>query len=261
MRRSLILGACLVLVAGVAGAQSFSYYTGEYGAPGPPMSPPEGGTSITQSNDTSTITALNSVSCNAGGLHTDNSYIRRFALNADHGIVSAFTVESLDWGIENAVGAQGTQPVDVNLYSIPTGSPLTFGNLNSIGSASINVNDASLAFVNTPVNGVISDPTTTDLVVEVFTPEGQTAGNSFFIGSNPNGQTAPGYLAAAACGINEPTDTAAIGFPTMHIIMVVNGTEAGAPVPTMGALPLVLLLALMAAIAISVMRRRSPSAV
>ena len=47
----------------------------------------------------------------------------------------------------------------------------------------------------------------------MFTPEGQTAGNSFFIGSNAAGQTAPSYLAAAACGVTEPTDTAAIGFP------------------------------------------------
>ena len=57
----------------------------------------------------------------------------------------------------------------------------------------------------------------TVLVVEVFTPNGQTAGNSFFIGSNALGQTAPSYLAAADCGVTEPTDTAAIGFPGMHI--------------------------------------------
>ena len=37
------------------------------------------------------------------------------------------------------------------------------------------------------------------------------------------GQTAPSYLAAAACGVTEPTDTAAIGFPGMHIVMNVTG--------------------------------------
>jgi hypothetical protein len=249
----------MVFVVAAAGAQSFSYYDGEYTNTGPPPGVP-GPNSITQSNDTATITQFNSVSCNAGGLHTDNTYMRRFALNADHGIVGAFTVQSLDWAIESAAGAGGSQPVSVNLYSIPSGAALTFANLTPIGNSAINVNDAALAAINTPVNGVVADPTTTDLVVEVFTPNGQAAGNSLFIGSNPNGQTAPGYLAAPDCGISEPTDTAAIGFPDMHIIMVVNGDEAG-PVPTMGGWSLVLLVVLMAGIAVWVMRRRSLEAV
>ncbi len=48
-------------------------------------------------------------------------------------------------------------------------------------------------------------------------------GQQFFIGSNAVGQTAPSYLAAADCGVTEPTDTAAIGFPDMHIVMNVTG--------------------------------------
>lgn len=255
MRRTLVLCVCLMLVAVVAQAQSFSHYTGSYESTGPVPGVP-GPNSITQNVDTATITQLNSVSCNAGGLHTDNSYIRRFALNVDHGIVGAFTVQSLDWAIEVANASGATQPVEVNLFSIPTGSPLTFANLTAIGSTAVAQADAALAGVTTAVNGVISDPTTTDLVVEVFTPSGQTAGNSFFIGSNNAGQTAPSYLAAPACGVVEPTDTAAIGFPGMHIIMVVNGDEAGA-VPTMGGWTLALLVALLAGIAVWAMRRRS----
>ena len=255
MRKILIGCICVLAVASIANAQTFSHYAGEYGQTGaaPPIPGPN---SITQSTDTSTVTALNSVSCNAGGLHADNSYLRRFFLNADHGIANAFSVQSLDWAIENASGANGSQPVDINLYSIPVGAPFTFANLTSIGSTSLSVADTSLAGITSSVSGVVADPLNQDLVVEVFTPDGQTAGNSFFIGSNPGGETQPSYIAAAACGISEPTATGAIGFPGMQVIMVVNGIE-GSGVPTMGGWALILLAVLMAAVATGILRRRS----
>ena len=92
--------------------------------------------------------------------------------------------------------------------------------------------DQNLTLFTVPVTGAA--PAGSVLVVEVFTPEGQTAGNSFFIGSNPDGETGPSYLAAADCGVTEPTPTAAIGFPDMHIVMNVTGdTEAtGCSFPT-----------------------------
>lgn len=255
MRKILFASLVLLAVSAVSvEAQSFSHHTGEYGAPGDDLAVP-GPNSITQNVDTVTITPVNSVSCNAGGIHTDNSYIRRFFLNTDHGIVGSFSVESLDWAIETAFSVGGTQPVDVNLYSIANGDPLTFGNLTPIGSTSISVADVDLAGVNTLVSGTISDPTTTDLVVEVFTPNGAGVAG-FFIGSNAGGQTQPTYLAAADCGLPEPTATAAIGFPDMHVIMVVNGTEAG--VPTMGGWGLALLIALLACVAFWVLRQRAP---
>ncbi|MBX2933681.1 MAG: M36 family metallopeptidase, partial [Ferruginibacter sp.] len=56
--------------------------------------------SLTQSTST-TITALNSVSCNAGGLHTDNSYWRAYNL-APLALPSALTVTNVSFGIEQA---------------------------------------------------------------------------------------------------------------------------------------------------------------
>jgi len=51
-----------------------------------------------------------------------------------------------------------------------------------------------------------------------------------FIGSNDAGQSAPSYLRSASCGLVEPTDTADIGFPGMHIVMNVTG-ELGGDLP------------------------------
>ncbi|MCO5194516.1 MAG: S8 family serine peptidase [Anaerolineae bacterium] len=175
---------------------------------------------ITQSA-TNNIVQFNSVSCNAGGLHTDNSYLRVFDLMS-YGITDDFDVTEVEIGVEQALGATGSQPIDVNLYILTDpNAPLTFGNLTPIGSTSTMVSDQSLSLWSTPVMGTA--PAGSMLVVEIFTPDGQTTGNSFFIGSNPDGQTGPSYLAAAACGVPEPLDTAALGFPGMHIVMNVTG--------------------------------------
>ncbi len=77
--------------------------------------------------------------------------------------------------------------------------------------------------VTVPANSVV--------ILELNTPDGQPGGNSFFIGSNAAAETGPSYLSAAACGVNVPTTTAAIGFPNMHILLSAAGTV---PVPGSG---------------------------
>jgi hypothetical protein len=219
-------------------------------ANGATCGPPQ---TITQSSSQA-ITALNSVSCNngaAGGFeHTDNSYYRAFTLTS-FGINNAFNVSSVDVGIEVAtsgaggavnstnsiskknnfkgVGSGATpngsgQPMTVNLYTsssaFPTGFPAS---LTLIGTASVSVSDQALTILNVPITGTAAAGS--QLVVEVFTPDGDDAGNSFFIGSNTAPETGPSYLRAPDCGVNAPVTTAALGVPGMHIVLNVNGCE------------------------------------
>ncbi|HOX72918.1 proprotein convertase P-domain-containing protein [Dokdonella sp.] len=184
-----------------------------------------GSITLTQSNSQA-ITALNSVSCNSGGLHTDNSYFRSFPLTAD------INVCEVQFGIETATGAGGTQPVTVNLYTGTGAFPGTFpGSYTQIGTANISVPDQAATIFPASVNGLATAGS--NLVVEVFTPDGQTAGNSFFFGTNAAGETAPSYLQAATCGVTTPTTTAAIGFPNMQLVMNVVGNPGG-PTLTVG---------------------------
>lgn len=183
------------------------------------------GYTLTQSTDPATIIPANSASCNAGGPHTINSYMRRFDLDGAHGLSSAIKVTSVDYGVESALGATGSQPISINLYSIANADPLLFANLITVATLDTTIADTSLSIANAVVGGVI-DPLTDDLIVEIYAPEGVTPGNIFFLGSNDAGQTAPSFLAAADCGIFEPTDTAAIGFPQMQIVMTVNAEQA-----------------------------------
>lgn len=164
------------------------------------------------------ITALNSVSCNSASGHTDNFYYRVFNL-ASFG-QGDFDVCSVEIGVEEATSAGGSQPIEITLYTTPSGS-FPGGALTQIGTTATAVADQSLTIVEFPVSGFASAGL--DLVVEVFTPNGQASGNFFFIGSNASPETGPSYLMAPDCGVTTPTTTAAIGFPNMHIVMNVNG--------------------------------------
>ncbi|HPT44058.1 MAG TPA: HYR domain-containing protein, partial [Paludibacteraceae bacterium] len=98
--------------------------------------------------------------------------------------------------------------------------PLLFANMTLVGSQIDSIPDTTNAIFTVPISASV--PAGLPLVVELFTPDGQAVGNSFYIGSNSNGQTDTTYLAAADCGITEPTDIAAIGFPGMQIILDIN---------------------------------------
>jgi hypothetical protein len=186
------------------------------------------GGSITITHSTSQAIAVgNSVSCNANGLHTDNSYYRVFDLANDFGIVGTFDVTAVQYGIEQAT-SPATQPVSVRLYTL--NGVLNTANLTPIGNTTDNIPNQNGTIFTSLVNGTV--PPSGVLVVEVFTPNGQAANNSFFIGSNPAGQSDPSYLRAADCGVAQPTPTGSIGFPNMHIVMNVIGNEVAAGLPS-----------------------------
>ncbi|MEM9596031.1 MAG: hypothetical protein AAGD06_17300 [Acidobacteriota bacterium] len=259
-----VAAAACLLVSGMAVAEQFGTNPNVKA----PFGGTEGGgcgdTSFTQSVDAATITAMNSVSCNsmATGFHTDNSYSRAFDLAGDFGISEDFEVCGVQIGVEDATaGAGGVQPADFNLFSAAPGVfPTAFTNLTSIGTSAVSVPDQAAALYFESVTGTV--PAGEELIVEFFTPDGDTDGNTFFIGSNSLGENDPSYLAAADCGITDPTSTGDIGFPEMQIVMTVFGTAAGPSVPptdipTVGTLGASILVVLLGLGGFVLLRRRS----
>jgi hypothetical protein len=173
------------------------------------------------------IVAANSVSCNGGSpnfFHTANSYYRVYDLAA-LGVIGDFEVSRVAVGIEEAVGSGGSQPATVMLYRLT-------GNLRvdefgpPLASVDVTIADQMLTVLDVPVTASV--PAGSSLVVELFTPNGQGASERFFIGSNTEPESAPSYLRAPDCAVNsvpiaEPTTTAGIGFPGMHIVLDVTG--------------------------------------
>jgi hypothetical protein len=192
-----------------------------------------GPASITQSTNASTVTTGNSVSCNGGSpsfLHTDNSYYRAFTLSAFNPPLDQlqFMVQSVTIGIEqsNASGTGTTQPITINIFNSTTNPP-TLATLGPVLSTqTVNVPDQANSLLTIPLTTQPVFVTATGiLVVEIFTPSGQAAGHSFFVGSNALGQSGPSFIRASSCGITEITNLASIGFANMHVVMTVNGNS------------------------------------
>lgn len=165
--------------------------------------------------------------CSASNLHADNSYIRVFDFTNDFGITTGIEIASIDFGIETSVAATGNQPVIVNIYTLS--GALEFANLTLIATQTMSIPDQNLSIFNAPISASI--PASCILVVEIFSPDGQTDGNSFFMGSNPNGQTNPSYISAVACGLNDITDVTTIGYAQNHYVINVNAEPTIPNVP------------------------------
>ncbi|HEY1252763.1 MAG TPA: hypothetical protein VGH97_16410 [Thermoanaerobaculia bacterium] len=226
-RRLASMSAAALLALGSVGlAQSFSPRRPGLRPPPPParqapQAPACGPTTLTESG-TLTVTPGNSVACTSGGFHTDNHYWRAFDLTS-LGITTDFTVCAVTIGVEEAASGSGSQPITVNLYTSDPAFPA--GTLTPIGTSATTVDDQTLSLVTFPVSG--SAPKGSQLVVEVFTPNGSDGGNAFFIGSNADPETAPSYISASDCGVPTPVPTADIGVPNMHIVMTVDGDAVG----------------------------------
>ena len=177
---------------------------------------------LTQNVDPNYLEAGTGVACGSGFGTTDNFYLRRFHLTDDHGINLPFTVMDVTFGIETSDLAW---PIEVRIYSIPTGSPLLLANLTLLWVSNATAPPGDLYFVGpVPVGGTI-DPSADDLVVEMFNPNGQDDFQFLYPGCNPLGETQPTYLYAPDCGLTEPTPTGQIGFPDAQWVLTVCGED------------------------------------
>jgi N-acetylneuraminic acid mutarotase len=202
--------------------------------PGTPTPTPTPGGScppvITESTSQAIVDG-NSVSCNSGGITTQNSYWRAFNMNTFTGGAD-YNITALEFGIELALGGGGSQPATLNLYA-NHGAPFPNGDWQSnlIISVPINIPDQNDSIFVAPV--VATAPgSALELVMELNIPDGSAQGNEFFVGSNPDPETAPSYLSAADCNVFVPTPTGDLGFPDMHIVFNVDGSCPGTPTPT-----------------------------
>ena len=119
----------------------------------------------------------------------------------------------------------------MRLHTQNPGPAFPGGTRTQIASNEVYIANQSGTILTVPL--VVTLPAGTgELIMEVFTPNGQLAFNSFLIGSNAAGQTGASYISAAECAITTPIDLASVGFPNMHMILNVNGACATAtPTP------------------------------
>lgn len=194
---------------------------------------PPGPASITQSASQSVVVGA-SISCNGGTpgfFHTDNSYFRAFTLSGFNPPLDAtqFRIDQVSFGIEvaNASGTGTTQPVVLRLFDSSANPPTNASIGAAISTDNLDIPDQSqTVFTATMAAPPVLLNASDILAVEVFTPNGQPSGHSFFVGANSSGQTGPSYIRApaAGCAVTEITDLASIS-PNMHIVMTVSGNN------------------------------------
>lgn len=166
------------------------------------------------------------IGCQAGGFHTDNSYWRAYNLAAA-GLPGPLTINTVTFGIEraNAAGTGTTQSATVRVWT--SAGPFPGSAMTQVATQTVQIPDQTNTLFTVTLTTPPTVPSNANVVVELFTPDGRGLGNAFFIGSNDQGQTAPGYISAADCGFPAPTTLAAVGFPNMHIILDIGGNVAG----------------------------------
>jgi len=226
--------------------------------------------SITQNTDPNTLSA-GTVACSNAGTTTENSYFRLFDLDVDHALSGMFCAESLDYGVETAVDLGVPQVTAVTTACLDDGLPYLDLFLTEVGSETHPQPDADLEFFNVTASGCC-DAGGQSMSVELEAPTDCTVAGcgQIFYGSNNLGQSAPTYIASASCGIVDPTDMAAIGFPDVHVIFVVHGDgtdgngggdgggDGGSdgPVPASNGIGMVLMLVILLGSSAYFMRRR-----
>jgi hypothetical protein len=201
-------------------------------APDPGVPTPDGGrTERTLSQNMSDeIEDLHSIACinrddDGNPIETrENSYYRVFVLEEER-VEGDFEVSAVRFGIESATSPdEDAQPATVRLHTLE-GEFLT-ESLTELAAVTVDVEPQEGTYLEVPIRATVAAGST--LVAELFI-ENSTSGRLFFIGSNSQGQTAPSYIRApsSGCVIPEPTDLAEVaqGFPDVHIILSVKGTE------------------------------------
>jgi len=180
---------------------------------------------ITQSTDPDTLVDGTSVAC-VGSVTTENSWLRLFDLDGDHGLTGAFNVESVDWGTQGVVGALD---LTVNVYCLDQTLPFLYQFMTLKDAVVVPLADEALVFHNTAIGGSC-DSGTEDMAIDLHAEDCNIAGCiTCFIGMNNLGQSAPTWIASASCGITDPADLAGIGFPDAHLVIKVNGDDGGTP--------------------------------
>ena len=167
-----------------------------------------------------TVVANAVLACGTGNVTYANSFARLYNLTSLG--YSSFEVTKVSFAVQAfELGTATNFPVRVEVYE-STGGAVT-SKLTLKGSATINITTAMKAtVVEVPLTtpATVSSP---EMLIVVSAPDGMPTQSGFYIGGNSNGQTAPGYIKASVCGVNDYATFVFIGNPNAHIVLFPTG--------------------------------------
>lgn len=173
---------------------------------------------LTHSN--SQVPSTSGVRCGADTTTALNRFLRTYTLT-DFDIDGGIEVTALQFGLFVATGSPLISFARVYLLE----GSFNYNNMTLIGESSFPIDSSSDGTVITiPVSAQV--PAGATIVAEIEVPESPIS--DMFPGANGAGETAPSYIFAPACGIDQPTTLESLGFPGVaQIVNVIGLTEDG----------------------------------
>jgi hypothetical protein len=201
-------------------------------APMHPIDSPPGMQQITlaQTNNMTLAPGL-AVACGNSSGTADNNWYRVFRLS-DYGVTTTLHITQVSFMVDYADAVAGSQTgtVKIGTYggSIDATS-LDTAQITPITSVPVTIPNGDSAVTIPPaVTGATAAdvPAGSNLIVELDMPDGEAAGNFFYIGVSSGGETHPGYIrsSVAACGATTPSSLASIGHSDNAVMLTVTGT-------------------------------------
>lgn len=163
---------------------------------------------------------VGTIACGGGGTTRENSWFRTYT-PADFGYSGDIQVDGLEFAYTFAGGgADGTGVI----RAWTSDAVFPAGTYTQIAEAQMTYNAAG-ADVKTffEFDAPVVVDANTEIIVEVFAEDDPD--NDIRLYDNDLGETAPGYVFSATCGLTTPTPFGAIGFPDNHIILDLVATE------------------------------------
>lgn len=174
-------------------------------------------------NNSQTVDDGLGLTCQSGGITTDNQFFGVFDLAGDFGIAGDWQIDEVQFGVDEVLNAPGNSyPVLVTVYTTDSGDPN--GTLTSLGSDVILLTDAdALSVVSVPFTTPAVAPAGSVIVVELTVlDDGQTG---FRLGATGTASNDDSWILADACGLASASTYGGIGFPDRWHIMNVVGQD------------------------------------
>lgn len=153
----------------------------------------------------------------------ENSWYRVFPLQA-FGITTPFQVTEVAFGVQEA--GPTTQMIQLKLgtYSGTPGATLDPALIAPLTSAAVSVPVVtSPQLVEAPIRATV--PAGGQLVVELAAADYANQDLHFYAGASAGAETAPAYLRAPDCGVDQPESIKALNAMAGSLVITVTGTK------------------------------------
>lgn len=232
MRKITLLLGCLIALSGSVMAQ-----IGSANAPGVRVANGPAGSAteallgnrapvtITHNNSQTIVDELG-LTCQSGGITTDNRLAGVFNLSADFAINVDWEIQSVEFGVDEVLGAPGdAYPVTVSAYTTSTTDPN--GTLTLLGTTDTTIGSAdALSVVAVPMPAGVVVPAGGILVVVLDVFNDGTTG--FRLGATDVASDDDSWILAVDCGLTTFGTYASLGFgDRWHVMNVVGDTAGG----------------------------------